>query len=84
MPWSLNRASTGSKLVALSFALSPRTLADPAFPARLAALFKPPRSPPSETPRLFAAASATLVLALIISRSCSAIAAKMWMVSRFA
>jgi hypothetical protein len=45
---------------------------------------KPPGITPSRTPRALAACSAALVRAEIISRSCSATAARMWSVRRVA
>jgi len=62
----------------------PRTVADLAFPAILTFWSRLRRLPPNLTPLVLAAANAAFVRALIISRSCSAIAARMWIVSRFA
>ena len=72
---------TGAKSAARDFAakdLARRALAQSAaVPAR-------PRKPPSRLPRALAAASAARVRSEIIFASCSAMAAMMWIVRRFA
>jgi hypothetical protein len=66
-----------------------RTLATNASAISLRALMEARRAaarrgPPSFLPRALAAARAALVRSLIASRSCSATAARMWMVSLLA
>lgn len=72
---------TGARSAARDFAardLARRALAQSAtVPAR-------PRNPPSRLPRAFAAARAARVRSEIIFASCSAMAAMMWIVRRFA
>jgi hypothetical protein len=72
---------TGARSAARDFAA--RDLARLAL-AQSAAVPARPRNPPSRLPRAFAAARAARVRPEIIFASCSAMAAMMWIVRRFA
>src|SRR4051794_7503137 len=80
-PDALMSSTIGRRSVARSAAWALRLSTPTAVPLVRASAVRP-LGLPSLVPRALAAASAAFVLALIISRSCSATAARMWMVSR--